>query len=337
MAQSLSTLIEKPIVQAPMAGVTTPAFVAACANAGALGSIGAGYLSVEATRDFIREVRKLTDKPFQINLFVPEKNETDQEQIQEAYQALQPIGEQLGMPEWDVQFSAANYEGQLAVVMEEKVPVCSFTFGLPETDSIQKLKAHGIFLIGTATTVQEAQLAEQRGMDAVVLQGSEAGGHRGSFQGEPELVSLQRLVQEASEKIGIPFIAAGGIYHPDQVNSLLGAGAVAVQVGTALLAADESGANRYYKEAVLHAEPDSTVQTTAFSGKAARGIENTFITMMKDRPIAPYPLQNDLTKPIRAAALKKGKSEYMSLWAGESVQHTTSGSAEEIIQKLITK
>ncbi|WP_228548322.1 NAD(P)H-dependent flavin oxidoreductase [Sporosarcina obsidiansis] len=334
MQRTFSHFLKYPIVQAPMAGVTTPEFVAACSEAGALGSIGAGYLSADATRDIIQQTKQLTDQPFQVNLFVPEKTAVDEKQIEKAYQALQPIGKQLGLPEWDTTLSSSEFDEQVQVLIEERVPICSFTFGLPERAIIQKLKQHEIFLIGTATTVEEALLAEQAGMDAVVLQGSEAGGHRGSFSEELSMIPLDKLLEETVDLLQIPIIAAGGIALQSQVHNLLSNGAAAVQVGTALLATNESGANSFHKEAVLQARENSTVLTTAFSGKMARGIRNSFINQMEEAPIAPYPYQNDLTKPIRSAALKEGKPAYMSLWAGENVHHCRGGNVKEVIKTL---
>ncbi|MCG7343223.1 nitronate monooxygenase [Sporosarcina sp. ACRSL] len=326
--------IEHPIIQAPMAGVTTPEFVAASADAGILGSIGAGYLSAEATRDFIREVKKLTDKPFAVNLFVPEQTEMEQEQLRQAYFALQPIGKKLGMPFWKAPLSEPSFDGQIDVIIEEEVAVCSFTFGLPDETVIQKLKEHNVYLIGTATTVEEAVLVEQAGMDAVVAQGKEAGGHRGSFLGE-QLVPLEELLPSIVEAIGIPVIAAGGIANGEHLRHQLSRGAAAVQIGTALLATEESGAHPLYKQAVIDATENNTVLTKAFSGKSARGIRNEFIEMMEGFPIAPYPYQNDLTKKIRSEAAAQSRPEFMSLWAGERVQDTVGGTVKEIVEKFL--
>ncbi|MFS0689684.1 nitronate monooxygenase [Sporosarcina sp. 179-K 8C2 HS] len=326
--------IQHPIIQAPMAGVTTPEFVAASSDAGILGSIGAGYLSAEATRDFIREVKKLTDKPFSVNLFVPEYAELDQEQLRKAYLALQPVGKKLGMPFWKARLSKPSFEGQIEVIIEEGVGVCSFTFGLPDETVVRKLKEHAIYLIGTATTVEEAVAAEKVGMDAVVAQGKEAGGHRGSFIGE-QLVPLADLLPLVVDAVGIPVIAAGGIANKEHLDQQLLRGAQAVQIGTALLAAEESGAHPIYKQAVIEAAENSTVLTKVFSGKSARGIRNSFIDIMADGPIAPYPYQNDLTKKIRSESARLGKSEFMSLWAGESVHETKGGTVNEVIGKFI--
>lgn len=326
--------IQHPIIQAPMAGVTTPEFVAAAAEAGVLGSIGAGYLSGEATREFIREVKKLTDKPFAVSLFVPEQTEMDQEQLRQAYLALQPVGNKLGMPFWKAPLSEPTFEEQIDVVFGEEVAVCSFTFGLPNKTIVQKLKEHTIFLIGTATSVEEAKEAEEAGMDAVVAQGKEAGGHRGSFLGD-QLIPLDELLPAIVEAVGIPVIAAGGIANREDMQHQLLRGAAAVQIGTALLATKESGAHPLYKQAVIEANENTTVITKAFSGKSARGIRNEFIEMMEGVPIAPYPYQNDLTKKIRSEAAAQGRSEFMSLWAGESVEETVVGTVKEIVDKFI--
>ena len=183
-----------PIIQAPMAGVTTPEFVETCAEAGVLGAIGAGYLSADDTRKFIREVKALTEEPFAVNLFIPELIEPNEKQLEDAFNALEPIRHELGISSEIPKLLTTEFDEQVQVLIEEKIKICSFTFGLPEEETVQLMKSHGIFLIGTATTVEEAKLAEQRGMDAVVVQGSEAGGHRGSFHGELTLIPLNELL-----------------------------------------------------------------------------------------------------------------------------------------------
>lgn len=325
--------IEFPIVQAPMAGVTTPMFVAECAQAGMLGSVGAGYFTAEETKAFVQEVKKLTDRPFAVNLFVPEEVVPAKEQLEDAYTALLPITEQLGMGSWKPSFSKSEFHEQIKVILEEGVKVCSFTFGLPDAETISALKENGVYVIGTATTVEEALLTERAGMDAVVMQGSEAGGHRGSFAGELQFVPLVTLLREA-EKVSIPIIAAGGIATKEQMEQAFSLGAAAVQIGTALLAAKESGANPTYKAAVLEAEKGSTVLTKAFSGKYARGIRNQFIDQMQEAAIAPYPYQNDLTKQLRSEAVKQGRREFLSLWAGESVHLSQAGTVKEIVDRF---
>ncbi|GKV68362.1 nitronate monooxygenase [Sporosarcina sp. NCCP-2716] len=329
--------IKYPIIQAPMAGVTTPEFTAASAEAGLLGSIGAGYLTADATREAISDVRKLTDLPFSVNLFVPDDPPFVQEDIRNAYLALQPIGGKLGLPFWKAPLSEPDYERQLQVVLEEKPAVCSFTFGLPARESVQALQDSGIIVAGTATTVEEAVAVEELGMDMVVLQGAEAGGHRGSFEPDGPLVTLDGLLAEATEKLEIPLIAAGGIATASRMRELLAAGAAAVQIGTVLLAADESGAAPAYKGAVLEAAGDPTVITSVFSGRPARGIRNAFIDQMAGSPIAPYPIQNDLTKRLRKEAAVQGNAEFLSLWAGTEVARSGSGTVKEIVARFLAE
>ncbi|WP_040285538.1 NAD(P)H-dependent flavin oxidoreductase [Sporosarcina koreensis] len=327
--------LKHPIIQAPMAGVTTAEFVAACTESGMLGSIGAGYLDAASTRNIIRAVRQLTDKPFSVNLFVPDEPVFDQQDVRRAYEALQPIGEQLGLPFWKAPLSESDFEAQLRVVLEEKPAVCSFTFGLPSLETVHELRHAGILAVGTATTAEEAAAAERIGMDMVVLQGSEAGGHRGSFQPDGPLVPLDDLLDESVRRLGIPLVAAGGIMSASRMRELLGAGASAVQIGTALLAADESGAASAYKQTILDATDDRTVITPVFSGRPARGIRNAIIDRMQRMPIAPYPIQNDLTKRLRKEAANLENADYLSLWAGTGAAQAGGGTVAEILDRFL--
>lgn len=317
-----------------MAGVTTPKFVAASAEAGVLGSIGAGYLTAEDTRDFILNVQRLTTKPFAVNLFVPEEAELNAGILNEAEEVLRKFQTELKMSVEKSIFSESDFDRQINVIIEENVRACSFTFGLPDEETVHLLKENDVYLIGTATTKEEAILAEEAGMDAVVVQGSEAGGHRGSFAGELVLIPLEELLRTISKVIKIPIIAAGGIATKEQMNKAMELGAEAVQVGTALLVADESGANPIYKQAILEAEEGCTTITKAFSGKAARGIRNRFIEEMQNQTLAPYPYQNDLTKDIRKVATNLGKKAYLSLWAGTNVHLSERGSVAEILNRF---
>ena len=327
--------IKHPIIQAPMAGVTTPEFVAASADAGILGSIGAGYLSAEKTREYIREVKELTNASFAVNLFIPEQVEVNENQLGKAIEALQPIGQELGIALTDVAFAESEFDAQIQVLIAEGVKICSFTFGLPDQKTVRLLKENNVFLIGTGTTVEEARLAEKAGMDAVVAQGSEAGGHRGSFFGQLTFIPLNELLPDMVKSVSIPVIAAGGIANKNHMENALSAGAQVVQIGTALLASDESGAHVLHKKAILYADEGCTEYTTAFSGKTARGIRNRFMREMKTADIASYPYQNDLTKEIRKEAAKQEKSDFMSLWAGENVHLTTGGKLNEIVNRII--
>jgi len=328
--------IPYPIIQAPMAGVTTPKFVAACAEQGILGSIGAGYLDGEQTKSFIQEVKKLTKKPFAINLFVQEEPRIDVDVLQKARMALQPFYDELGLSPVQSVMSKEVFEEQVQAVLDENVAICSFTFGIPSADVIQRLKDNNVYVIGTATTLEEAKRVEQAGMQAVVLQGGEAGGHRGSFTEPMQLIELHDLLQQVVGEISIPIIAAGGIVAKEDVSKALAMGAQAVQIGTALLVADECEISPLYKNALLQSEAQQTTITRAFSGKPARGLANGFTERMKDAIVAPYPLQNDLTTTIRKEGAKQGKAEFLSMWMGEkSYLVKQPGTVKSIIEKLL--
>ena len=326
--------VEKPIIQAPMAGATSPKFVAACCEAGVVGFIGAGYLNEEDTRTFIREVKGMTDKAFGINLFVQEEPKIDVMVLQEARMALQPIYEELGITNTPRVVSDELFEGQIQAILEEEVPLVSFTFGIPPQDVINRLKSKGIFIIGTATTKDEAAAVEEAGFDAVVLQGSEAGGHRGSFHEPMELIPVRELVKQVAGTVQIPLIAAGGIMTKEHVKEMLMLGAAAVQVGTVLLAADESSVSNHHKEAILKSAEGETCITTAFTGKPARGLKNAFTEQLEHAVVAPYPLQHHLTLKIRQESAKAGRPEYLSLWMGKNSHMARRGTVKEIIDSL---
>ena len=201
------------------------------------------------------------------------------------------------------------FNEQIKVVMEEKVPFCSFTFGIPSKEVIVELKQHNIILIGTATTVEEAVEIEKNGMDIVVVQGSEAGGHRGNFINgfQESLIGLMSLIPQVVDNVSIPVIAAGGIMDGRGLMASLCLGAKGVQMGTAFLTCIESGAHKVHKEAILNAKEDQIVLTRAFSGKWARGIKNKFILEMQkhESSIPDFPVQNSLTQSIRKASATK--------------------------------
>lgn len=327
--------LPKPIIQAPMAGITTPKFVAACCEAGALGSIGAGYLNGEETQKFIQAVKALTDKPFSVNLFIQDEPRIDIGVLQDARAALQPIYEDLGIPNTQRVISTEVFEGQIQAVLDEGVEIVSFTFGLPPVEVIERLKAKGVFLIGTATTVEEAIAVQQAGFDAVVVQGSEAGGHRGSFTQDIVLVPTAELVKAAKEAIAIPIIAAGGIMNKQHADQMFSLGADFVQVGTALMTAFECEASQTHKQAILTSEEQSTTLSKAFTGKFARGIKNKFTEELKDAKVAPYPIQHYLTLHIRKESANQNKPEYLSLWMGENGYLAREASVQDIIDSLL--
>lgn len=331
--------VEHPIIQAGMAGgATTPRLVAAVSKAGGLGTLGAAYMSPDAIRDAVAEVRSLTDKPFAVNLFVPEDFDPFLHEPREVNAPLERYREELGIeaPE-EIDDFVQPFEDQLAVVLEEKVPVFSFTFGVPEEAQVSALKEAGIILVGTATTVHEGLVLERRGVDAVVGQGSEAGGHRGTFIGDFEsaLVGTMALVPQLADSLSVPVVAAGGIMDGRGLAAALVLGAQGVQMGTAFLPCPESGIHQKYKEAVLGAESEETAITRAFSGKPARGIRNRFMEEMDGEEVPEYPVQNAFTKDIRAAAAKEDRIELMSLWAGQAARLGRAVPAAEVVESTV--
>lgn len=338
--------IKYPILQAPMAGgVTTPKLVAEVSNAGGLGSIGAGYLTPIQTREQIREVKQLTTNSFGINLFVPHNFTITENEIHVANQTLQPVREKLGLQQNDsleipiFSHYFDTFKEQIEVVIEEKVPICSFTFGIPSGDIIATLKKHNIILIGTATTAREAIEIEKRGFDLIVVQGSEAGGHRGHFMNgcQESLVGLMSLIPQVVDQVSIPVIAAGGIMDGRGLMATICLGAKAVQMGTAFLTCLESGAPVTHKEAILEAKEDQTVLTRAFSGKWARGIKNTFIEEMQEYETSfpEFPVQNTLTQTIRKTSTLQHNQDFMSLWSGQSPRLAKTQTVAQLMEDII--
>lgn len=328
-----------PVVLGGMAGgPTTPRLVAAVSNAGGLGTLGAGYMTPDQIEETIREIRTLTDAPFAVNLFAPEQPSVSRQQLQAANNALCPIRDKFGLMEPVVQRYAQPFDQQLDALLAARVPVFSFTFGIPPAHQLDRLKEAGIQLMGTATTVREAQQLQAAGVDMIVAQGAEAGGHRGTFLSPADgaLVGTLALVPQVVDAVSVPVIAAGGIADGRGIVAAFALGAEAVQMGTAFLVCEESGAHPAHKAAVLASTDESTRITTAFSGKPARGIQNEFMKQMEPHmdAIAPYPVQNALTRDIRKAAAAVGNDQYMSLWAGQAAHLGKPVSAAELVAML---
>ena len=333
--------IQYPLIQAPMAGgITSPELVAAVSNAGGLGSLGAGYMEPEAIRQALTEIRALTNKPFAVNLFVPQPVQEDAERIMRANELLTPYREELGVPDGDpLAQELPNYVEQLGVCFEESVEIISFTFGVPGEAELETIKQLGVTTIGTATHLLEAIVLEESGLDVVVAQGVEAGGHRGTFLGSAEqgMAGLTVLLPLLADNLRIPFVAAGGIMDGRGIAAALDLGASGAQLGTAFIATPESGAHACYKETLLDSNELTTVLTRVFSGKLARGIKNRFVSELHDaEPFLPgYPMQNTLTQAIRRAAAEQDKVELMSLWAGQGCALARPLPAAELLQLLV--
>jgi nitronate monooxygenase len=336
----LQTLqVQHPILQAPLAGGgDTPELVAAVCNAGGLGFIGAAYLDPGQIREAARTVRAKTYRPFGINLFAPQPAPESRDSAR-AIQHLAPYFAELGLPAPALPAKPHNnFAEQLTAALDSGAAVFSFTFGLIPPDALSALHARGFYVAGTATTVEEAALLEKSGVDAIIAQGAEAGGHRGTFTGEFErgMVGTISLLPQIVDMVKLPVIASGGIMDGRGIAAALALGASAIQLGTAFLTCHESGIPDCYKESILHAHEDQTRVTRAFSGRPARGIQNRFMTEMEAdaTAILPFPLQNALTRPLRSAAAKQGRSEFLSLWAGQGVRMARRQSAAELVARL---
>ena len=333
--------IRHPIVLAGMAGLANMApLVSAVSEAGGLGTLGAAYLKPEEIRSSIRAIREMTDAPFAVNLFA-HVGPDDLGRFDEVNGKLNPLRDSLDLPHpvrSEVR-TPDHFEEQFAVLVEEEVPIVSITFGLLSEIDMNRAEQAGMKVIATATTVEEAIRAEKAGCHAVTAQGSEAGGHRGTFDTSSRRmganIGTMALVPQIVDRVRIPVIAAGGIMDGRGLAAALILGASGVQMGTRFLTSRESGAHPAYKRALLASTEESTILTDAFSGRPARGIENTFIREWNEGgtdPL-PFPSQNTLTREIRNAAARRGDAEHMALWAGQGTRLLTDGdSAAEIVR-----
>lgn len=327
-----------PIVQAPMAGGNdTPELVAAVSNAGGIGFLGAAYLTPAQIGEAARAVRARTDRPFGINLFSPLPAMAATEH-RRAITAVAAYYTELGLPSPSVPaLPGHSFADQLAAVLDSGAASFSFTFAIPPASDLAAVKRRGLFLMGTATTVEEARLLEKAGVDAVVAQGGEAGGHRGTFAGsfEAGLIGTMALVPQVVDAVAVPVVASGGVMDGRGIAAALALGAQAAQMGTAFLTCTESGLIEAYRQAILAAQAHETAITRAFSGRPARGIVNRFMTEVEaSGAILPFPLQNGLTRPLRTAAAKQGRAEFLSLWAGQGLGLARRQSAAELVARL---
>jgi len=344
-AELLSRLgIQHPIMQAPLAGGgDTPELVAAVADAGGIGFIGAAYLSPDQIRETGRSVREKTSRPFGINLFAPTPLPPASQDWDAAWERLAGYYSELGLPRpASPAMATYNFADQLRAALETGASAFSFTFGLLPPEAVTAIKAKAVLSFGTATTVEEALALEKSGVDAIVAQGSEAGGHRGTFSGDftAGMVGTMALVPQAVDAVRLPVIASGGIMDGRGIAAALVLGAAAVQMGTAFLTCKESGVSEAYKQAIISAREDQTRITRAFSGRPARGIVNRFMTEMESseeaaQQIPPFPVQNALTRELRAAASKQGRAEFLSLWAGQGLRLAHRQSAAQLIARLV--
>jgi len=337
--------IEYPIIQGPLGGLSTQRLTATVSNFGGLGSFGAHGLVPSAIKDVIAEIRTLTSEPFAINLWVSMEDEGARTSGPEAFsRSLAPLAAQIQalggtMPKYHP-YVPIKFEDQARVLLDAKVPVFSFIVGIPPKEILDECRAQGILTIGAATTPDEAIALEQAGVDAIVASGFEAGGHRGSFlrPAEDSLTGTFSLVPQVGDAVSIPVIAAGGVADARGVAAAFMLGAEGVQIGTAFLACEESGASPLHRSAILGGNARRTALTRGFTGRLARGIQNQLLDEL-NRPgleILPYPLQRGLVKNLVTLAEKAAKPELLQLWAGQSANLSRHSNATELLQALVS-
>ncbi|RBO90939.1 NAD(P)H-dependent flavin oxidoreductase [Pseudochrobactrum asaccharolyticum] len=332
-----------PIIQAPMAGISTPALAAAVSNAGGLGSIGVGATNPAGARMMIEELRARTQRVFNVNVFVHAKPKADPAREADWLAWLAPLFAEFGAEPpralRTIYKSFMEDPDMLALLLEMKPAVVSLHFGLPSSDAIQALKAAGITLLATATNLDEARVIEAAGIDAIIAQGIEAGGHRGIF--DPTVtddgLGTMALTRLLVRQTALPVITAGGIMDGAGIAAALDLGAVAAQLGTAFIACPESAADEAYREALKGPGAHHTCLTTLISGRPARALANRFTALMAmilDRLPPDYPIAYDAGKALNAAARAKGEYGFGAQWAGQGAPLSRSMPVVELMATL---
>ncbi|WP_137173239.1 nitronate monooxygenase family protein [Massilia sp. HP4] len=333
--------IQHQIIQAPMAGTSTPRLAAAVSNAGALGSLGIGASTADQARAMIEETRTLTGKPINVNVFchAPARRDAGVEAAWLAH--LAPLFNEAGAPlptALDEIYRTFNDdEESFRMLLALRPEVVSFHFGLPSTERLAALRAAGIRTLATATNLHEALRIEQAGIDAILAQGIEAGGHRGMFDPEAtdERLSMAVLVRLLVKRTRLPVIAAGGIMDGAGIKAALDLGAAGAQLGTAFILSPESAANEAYRANLQSERAAVTTLTAAISGRPARGIVNRIISHGASGIPAAYPVAYDAAKQLHAVAAKAGNHEYAPHWAGQGAPLARALPAAELVETLV--
>ena len=327
-----------PIIAAPMAGgASTPELVHSISEGGGLGFLAAGYKTPAAMARQITDVQQGSRRPFGVNVFVPAPPMTDQVGVNAYRRRLEVTARQHAVELPPTRASDADgFSDKVSLLIEHRVPVVSFTFGLPPAETVHALHSVDTCVIATVTTIAEAALAVERGVDLLCVQGPEAGGHRATFTTgeEPETTPLSELITAIAGRSTLPLIAAGGIHSSTGIRALLQAGADAVQLGTAFLRAFESGAQQAHKDALADPQFDRTVVTRAFSGRPARGLLNAFIAEHDATAPRAYPQVHHLTSGLRADAGRRGDADGLALWAGTGFRSARAEPAADVLTRL---
>jgi nitronate monooxygenase len=336
--------IELPIIQAPMAGVQGSAMAIAVSNAGGLGSLPCAMLSLDAIRAELVAIAAGTSKPFNVNFFCHTPPQPDPERERAWRDALRPYFDELGADLSSVPAGPgrAPFSHEVVDVLSEfKPPVVSFQFGLPPSDLLQRVRAWGGKVMSTATTFDEARWLEERGVDAIIAQGLEAGGHRGMFLSEDltTQVATFALVPQIVKAVSVPVIAAGGIADAAGVAAAMALGAGGVQIGTAYLLCPEATTSAVHRAALKGDARGHTALTNVFTGRPARSIVNRIIREIGPMSgIAPqFPLAAPAVLPLRARAEAQGSGDFSPLWSGQNASGCQEIPAAELTRALMSK
>ena len=331
--------ITHPIIQAPMSGFATPALAAAVCNAGGLGSIGCAGVPATTVRDHVTALRQATNRPYVLNFFVHAHPRVDPAATARMRARLSTYFDEFGLgavPEPKELFPPFDEE-QLALVLELRPRVVSFHFGLPDASAVRRLKEAGCIILSSATTVAEARWLEAKGADAVIAQGFEAGGHRGSFSDSPGagMVGTMALVPQIVDAVRLPVIAAGGIADGRGVAAAFALGASGAQLGTAFLGCPETAVSPLHRAQLRSAVDDGTELTRAFTGRPARALRNRFITEMADSEPLEFPLQGSLLRPLWELSSEVSRADFMPFWGGQAASLIREIPAGQLVEKLV--
>jgi nitronate monooxygenase len=333
--------VTHPIIQAPMSGYVGPALVAAVSNAGALGSLGCGPLPPQAVRDQIEEIRRTSNRPFNLNFFVHTAPRIDARVAGRVRERLAVYYDELGvgavpepldpLPRFD--------EERLQLILDLRPRVVSFHFGLPPSEMLTRIKHAGCVVLSSATTVAEAKALEAQGADAIIAQGFEAGGHRGTFTsgGGAGLIGTMALVPQVVDAVRVPVIAAGGIADGRGIAAAFALGAAGVQIGTAFLGCPEATVSGHYREALHRAADEDTRLTRVFTGRPARALRNRLIDEMGDAETLEFPVQLSLMQGLFRANGEASRVGFPPLWAGQAVPLTRDLPAARLIEAFVTE
>lgn len=334
--------IEHPIIQAPMAGASTPQMAAASATAGCLGSLGCAMMSAEVYTQTFQQTRALTNGALNMNFFCHTEPEIDADKVKKIESILKPYYEELGIDELPHAVPTHfPFGGEVAeAVLTSSPNVVSFHFGLPEHEFVEAFKQKGTKILCSATTVAEAKDLEAKGVDAIIAQGWEAGGHHGFYlEGQTAAIGTMALVPQLVDAVNVPIIAAGGIADGRGIAAALALGASGVQIGTAFLTCVESSVPEIHQNSLMASDGSNTTLTKVFSGRPARGIKNRYSEGLNkmENELPDFPLMNTLTGPLRKQSAANGSPDFVAQWSGQAVGLNRKMTTVELINTLVSE